>query len=246
VYVLPNLDPGFVQGRTYGSRAGIEMIRMENGGVIKSMHGALKVERDHGRGNVNYQIYGSEGAMESERIGEELLHVYKETDHSCHGTFEHYHPEKFIEPELAMGAQTHGGSDFYPTHFFIQKILGRPEGDEWAIDVYTAVNMGICGILANRSAVMGGMTVPVPDLRDPAQRDLYRNDTTIDAQPFDPADPLNFGPNPNIPDAVYDRIREIWLHGNPFDANFKNIATDEVISAEEGTVVGSDYYANHK
>ena len=249
-FVLPNLDKGFVQGRTYGSRAGIEMIRMENGGVIKSMHGALKIERDHGRGNVNFQIFGSEGAIESERVGEELLHVYKETDHSCHGTFEHYHPEKFIEPELAMGAQTHGGSDFYPTHFFIQKILGRPEG-EWAIDVYQAVDMGICGILANRSAVMGGTTIPVPDLRDPAQRELYRNDTTIDAQPFDPADPLNFGPNPNIPDEVYENVRHIWLHGNAFDANFKTrqAVLDQVRATtptEEAAVTQSTFYTEHQ
>ena len=42
--------------------------------------------------------------------------------------------EKFIEKEMASREGGHGGSDFYATHFFVQKILGRPQG-EWAIGI---------------------------------------------------------------------------------------------------------------
>lgn len=36
--------------------------------------------------------------------------------------------------------------------------------------------MGICGLLAYRSALNGNIPVRVPDLRDPKERDAYRND----------------------------------------------------------------------
>lgn len=86
-------------------------------------------------------------------------------------------PEKFVSAELAKnsGVATHGGSDFYPTHFFIEKILGHEDG-KWSIDVYQAVDMGICGILAFRSILNGNTPVRVPDLRNRDERDAWRHD----------------------------------------------------------------------
>ena len=37
--------------------------------------------------------------------------------------------------------------------------------------------MFLPGLLAHRSILAGGVPVDIPDLRDPAQRDLWRNDT---------------------------------------------------------------------
>ena len=107
---------------------------------------------------------------------------------------------------------THGGGDFYPTHLFIEKILGKPDG-RWAIDVYQAVDMGICGILAFRSILNGNQPVKVPDLRDPAQRDAYRNDRacTDPKVAGDQLLPCSSYPERVIPDEESEALRARWL-----------------------------------
>ncbi len=211
-FITPPYAYEFALGNKFGGAGGIEMITLENGAVLKSIHGHLKREP----GSVNYEVYGRKGCMESDRLGDEpKLNVYREGDKLCIGEWERYVPEKFVSPDLASHFETHGGSDFYATHFFLQKILGRPEGDEWAIDVYRAVDMGICGLLAYRSILNGGAPVEVPDLRDPAQRDLYRNDTAC-TNPKTAGDqllPCLPGGNREIPDACYEKVRETWLAG---------------------------------
>jgi len=112
------------------------------------------------------------------------------------------------------GVESHGGSDFYPTHFFIEKILGREDG-KWSIDVYSAVNMGICGILAYRSVLAGSQPMEVPDLRDPAQRDKYRNDhaCTTPEVAGDQLLPRSSWGEPEIPDEVYRNMERLWKEG---------------------------------
>ena len=194
----------------------IEMVQMENGALFKSIHGGLKREPS----SINYELYGTKGCMETQRYGEENLNVWKEGDKACQGTLETYIPEKFVEKEMASREGGHGGSDFYATHFFLQKILGRPEG-RWAIDVYQAVSMGICGILAYRSCLNGGAPVDVPDLRDPAQRDAFRNDNACTTPSVAGDQVLPRLPEedtlPAIPDSAYERIRRIWQAGENYE-----------------------------
>ena len=205
----------WVEGLDHGI-AGVEMVQMEGGVLFKSLHGCLIREP----GSINYELYGTKGCMETQRYGEENLNVWKEGDKACQGTLETYIPEKFVEKEMASREGGHGGSDFYATHFFLQKILGRPEG-RWAIDVYQAVSMGICGILAYRSCLNGGVPVDVPDLRDPAQRDAFRNDNacTTPSVAGDQLLPrfLEAADLPEVPDAAYDRIRRMWEAGQPYE-----------------------------
>ena len=191
--------------------AGIEMVTLENGAVMKSVHGDLKREPS----SINYELYCTKGMMESGRLsGTSTFNLYKEGDRRCVGDWEHYEPTPRIAAEAAEKYQSHGGSDFFPTHFFIEKILGRPDG-EWSIDVYKAVDMGICGILAYRSVLAGNISIDVPDLRDKAQRDKYRNDNAC-TNPAVAGDQLlprsSFG-EPDIPDDVYDNVRQLWLDG---------------------------------
>ncbi|MBE6928831.1 MAG: Gfo/Idh/MocA family oxidoreductase [Ruminococcaceae bacterium] len=197
--------------------AGIEMVTMENGAVFKSIHGGLKREP----GSINYELYGKKGCMETQRFGDPYLNVYREGDKTCRGNRESYFPQKFVDAELASLEGGHGGSDFYATHFFIQKILGRESGKKYAIDVYTAVDMGICGILAYRSCLNGGAPVDVPDLRDPAQRDAYRNDNAC-TTPEVAGDQLlprfpGYDEEPEVPQEAYDKIRDLWLAGKNFE-----------------------------
>ena len=202
---------------TLNGTAGIEMVTLDNGAIVKSIHGGLKREPS----SVNYEVYGRKGCMETQRFGTENLNVYIEGERACHGDLETYLPEKFVSPELAAGFGTHGGSDFYATHFFIQRILGRPEGIQYSVDVYTAVDMGICGLLAYRSYLAGGAPVDVPDLRDPAQRDAWRHDNAC-TNPDVAGDQLlpvfpgldELGP---VPDEAYERIRGLWLAGKEYE-----------------------------
>lgn len=192
--------------------AGIEMVTLENGAVMKSIHGDLKREP----GSINYELYCKKGMMESGRLEPaSTLNVYKESERRCVGSWEKYEPEARIAAESASAYQSHGGSDFYPTHFFIERILGRPDG-EWSIDVYDAVNMGICGLLAYRSVLAGNISIDIPDLRDKSQRDRFRNDNacTNPSVAGDQLLPISSYGEPEIPDEVYTKVRELWQKGS--------------------------------
>ena len=56
----------------------------------------------------------------------------------------------------------HGGADIKVARAFTQAVLqGKPS----PIDVYRSIEYSLPGIIANRSAEMGGVPLPVPDLR---------------------------------------------------------------------------------
>ncbi len=186
--------------------AGAMMITLENGAVIKSLHGWLKLEPP----SYNTMIYGKKGMMQSGRYGEKQFNMYVEGDEYCKGEWQHYDPVNEIATDLASKVKGHNGGDFYATHFFIQKILGREEG-KWSIDVYTAINMGICGILGWRSVLHGNKPVVIPDLRDQAVRDLWRNDHAC-ATPEVAGDqllPTTSFPHEPIPASTYEKVRKI-------------------------------------
>jgi predicted dehydrogenase len=201
----------------FGSgKAGMEIVRMENEVLAKSIHGALKREPD----SVNYEVYGTNGCMETQRYGEKKLNVYLENGKVGCGDLETYIPEKFVSPELAGRFDTHGGSDFFPTHFFIQSILGKPEGKQYGIDVYKAVDMTIIGILAFRSCLNGGAPVKVPNLKNPAERDAFRNDNacTTPEVAGDQLLPICKGAEelPKVPPEAYEYIKQLFLEGKEY------------------------------
>ncbi len=194
---------------------GIEMITLENGAIIKSIHGGLKREP----GSINYQIYGTKGMMESARYNDEEFNIYREGAKLCQGEWDKYDPENDIGKEIEIKSGGHGGSDFYTTHFFIEKILGRPDG-EWAIDVYTACDMGLCGLMAWKSVVNGNIPMEVPDFRIRENRDKYRNDNAC-CTPEVAGDqylPTTLYKIPKYSDKVFDDVRKQWL-GEKCDIN---------------------------
>ena len=194
-----------------GGTGGIEMITFDNGAIGKSVHGALKREPV----SYTFEVYGTKGMMESGRWDTADLSCYIEGEKLCKGELKHYKPEKFITPALAEKFASHGGSDFYPTHFFIEKILGKPEGEQYSIDVYHAVDMGICGILAYRSILNGNQPMRVPNLRNPEERDAWRNDhaCTNPAIAGDQLLPVCRDGDPVVPDEVYARCRALFEAG---------------------------------
>ena len=210
-------------GNLSGHDAGIEIVTLDNGAIARSVHGELKREP----GSVNYKIYATKGSYESELFQPSYkpenapseIHVYREGEKACVGTNETYVPDLSVfAGEYAKNEQGHGGSDFFATHYFIQKILGRPDGLKYSIDVYTAVDMGIIGILAYRSALEGGKPYEVPNLRNREERDAWRNDIRCtNPKIASGSDLLPCAPEGNqvFSQEVYDHVRQLWLDGKP-------------------------------
>lgn len=168
------MEPFRKVGSATGHTNGIEMIKLENGAIIESIHGGLKRPKHN-----YYSLYGAKGYLGNLENDDILCYFEDGTLETAgeRGTKEIYTPEAFVSAELrrSIDMESHGGSDFYATHFFIQKILGKPDG-EWAIDVYKAVDMGMCGLMAHRSILNGGQPMEMPDFRKKEDRDRYRND----------------------------------------------------------------------
>ena len=88
-----------------------------------------------------------------------------------------------------------------------------PCKDADVIDVYEALDMFLPGMFAYRSILKGGIPMEIPDLRDPAVRELYRSDTAC-TDPRAAGDmllPTMSTGTPEIDDAVYALMRESWL-----------------------------------
>jgi len=145
------------------------VMRMDNGGVAKSLHGGL-------RGHGNYvRIHCTNGVMENARIGDRnQLRVCMEP----HGKEQAERDEKVYVPdwpeygELAAKAG-HGGGDFWtPFHFANAIRSGEPP----YLDVYRGVCMSIVGVQAWRSAFEDGAPMDVPDFRQEDVRKQFEDD----------------------------------------------------------------------
>lgn len=195
-------------GAKWGS-FGIEMIELENGGIIKSIHGDLY------RDSVWYSVYGAKGRMESRREDEDkegvsTIHVNADSYSGEYGKLDvkTYQPtDELSEKGKEFG---HGGSDFYSMYHFVEKIRGNENAD--IIDVYEAMDMFLPGMFAYRSVLQGGVPLAVPNLRDKAVREQWREDTmcTDPKVAGDMLIPAFSKGNPDIPDVVYENIKQLW------------------------------------
>lgn len=206
----------FRAGLVGGGSAGIIMAVLDNGAVLESVSGGLRRQPT----GCNWTVYCEEGFMMSTFLDEDTAYYeyLEEPEYLSTGSWKKYVPANDIEPELAQGLTTHEGTDFYCIHFFVQKILGMPDG-RWSIDIYQALDMAFCGILAHRSVLAGNKPVRIPDFRDPAQREPYRNDHAC-VTPEVAGDQLlarSALEHPRIPDSVFERIKS--LHKAGLNAN---------------------------
>lgn len=188
---------------------GIEMVEMENGGLAKSIHGWLYKD------SIWYSVHGSKGRAETAKrdcrkdgVGRVFVR-YDEAD-GAYDTekFEDYCPER--ENDAQAESFGHGNSDYYIMYNFVRKIQGYEDAD--IIDVYEAMDMCLPGMFAYRSVLNGGIPMDIPNLRDKAVREQYRNDTMC-TDPEVAGDmyipPYSSG-TPDIPDSVYEAVAAKW------------------------------------
>ena len=208
---------GFESGKNerkmrVGSKSGcfgIEMIELENGGIIKSIHGDLY------KNSIWYIIYGSKGRMETAREDfdeESIKRIFVNIDEYSGEYRENkvldYHPKR--EQDGEADEFGHGNSDFYSMYNFIRKIQGYDDAD--IINVYEAMDMFLPGMFAYRSVLQGGIPLEIPNLRDKNVRNLYRNDVacTDIKVAGDQLLPVFSKGNPDIPNSVYEAVKQKW------------------------------------
>lgn len=203
-YETPNLNCQKFGRR--GADGAVILCQMSNGATAKFLPWS-NFKREPGA--IWYSVYGSKGMMETNRWagGTDQLNVYLEGEEQrC------YTPDFPLAEKLAAAGGGHGGSDFYTMHYFLEAILGRPDGAE-SIDVYQGLDMTLPGILGYRSIWESNAALEVPDLRDASLRDKYRNDHWCVAPklagPGQPEWSNHWGPiEPE--DALYEEQRRAW------------------------------------
>ncbi len=232
---VTGFEPDMMNERNLRSGAkagqfGIEMIRLNNGAIIKSIHGGLY------EGSIWYSMYGSKGRMESARESAQnglFNRIYVKADEKSgdyNSQEETYLPEeRDSNPEAKIFG--HGGSDYYAMFNFIEKVKGNKDTN--TIDVYEALDMFLPGMFAYRSILIGGFPVEVPNLRDKAEREKWRNDVacTDPKVAGDQILPVFHKGNVDIPQSAYDSQREKF---------------EENVRKKQSFVAGKSEYENKK
>ena len=206
-FEIPFNDRMYRMGAKAGAMA-VEMVTLENGAVLKSIHGV-----GPSRNSVWYSVYGSKGRLESAREDDSD----KEGVGTLFGNLDSYEGENNDNPKemdtsdsLSKLAEDsgHGGSDFYTMYHFIQAIKGNRNAE--IVDVYEAMDMFLPGHFGYLSAMNNNKSYLIPDLRDKAQRDIWRNDTTctVKEKAGDMYIPSYSKGNPEIPDEVYEALKK--------------------------------------
>ena len=184
----------------------LELITLENGAVIKSLHSLALKREPHA---IWYSLYGEKGMGESSRLEDG---VNKITTYLA-GKFETYVPKPFVDENITKHfSKGHFGGDFYPMYYFIHKILGDDAGEN-SIDVYEALDMWLPGHFAYRSVCNGNASFKIPDMRNPSERAAFKNDTWCTNPKIANGDlaPVYSKGTPDIPMEVYERVRKMYL-----------------------------------
>ena len=147
---------------------------MTDGGALFRFTGCAHMGSPSG-----YRIVGEYGSAETGRtLGGNLNVTYHSwTTPEGKPSSETYAPAWHANGELAEKAG-HGGGDFWTVYNFVEYVLN---GVEPFFDVYRGCCMSAVAILGWRSCLENGKVYAIPDFKDKAQRDAWRDD---DLTPF--------------------------------------------------------------
>ncbi len=215
-----------LKGGSKAGQFGIEMVTLENGGIVKSIHGGLY------KNSIWYSAYGSKGRMECGREIPGTGHIYKlylnrDDEPRAYTTAKSEVIVPVNEIEADVSGFGHGGSDFYSMYHFIERILGNENAD--TIDVYEALDMFLPGMFAYRSILKGGIPMEIPNLRDKSVRDLWRNDTACTSPDVagDMLLPTFSKGTPKIEKSVYENMAKAWDEECKKKDGYRNVALNQ-------------------
>lgn len=191
--------------REHGARSGSaaqEMIELESGAYIKSLHGNLKrpwVTR--------MRLYGTLGTLEVR----DAWHLDLYMENAAKNGFDCTEIREFT-PVPGIPENLRGDSDAMEIWCFLGAIEGNPVALEYGVDVYSALEMSLPGLYAYRSILDGSRPADIPDVRDPAGLEKMRGDNRCTDPKLAAGDDLlpSCGHGEVIqPDSVYEREREL-------------------------------------
>jgi len=198
--------PGYLEGIRSGT-ACPSMIKMSNGGLVRNLMGGTTNDFHAGM-----RFWGTRAGAQ---------HIRNEFQLRIGGSGYGYLLD--VKPELDEVWQFalksgHGGGDFWELYFFAREFLF---GEKAFWDVYRGADVALAGIMAVRSEQLNGQAVRIPDLRDPVERELYRNDNGIAKVDFDPSDIFPAGHETEIAGNFTRVMTELY----PMDFGGLNLAT---------------------
>ena len=162
-------DPSQNLAMNRSDTCAVIICRMNNGAVMKSLHGGL-------RGHGNYvRIHGNRGLMENARHGDKLrLRIWREPWEKRKGepTEIVYTPD-FPSHNREATKSGHSGGDFFTAYHFARAIN---TGEQPYLDVYRGIDMSIAGIQAWRSALSDSVPMEIHDFRQESVRKHFEND----------------------------------------------------------------------
>lgn len=168
VEVAGAVVPSSMSGWTHGLRSdfGVEIVRLNNGALVKSLHGGGCPREPW---SPWYVAYGTEGVIENRRwpdSNEVTLYLDGQGEPKTYTAEFPTHKDQARE-------SGHWGGDWFVMYEFLKSIRSGNKPD---IDVYMALDMTLPGLLAWRSALNGGGFVKVPDMRREDVRKRCEND----------------------------------------------------------------------
>jgi predicted dehydrogenase len=146
------------------------LVRVDSGALIRNLLSFSAVREPS---SAWYCLYGTEGSAETGRWRNEYLtdvNVYHEGDPTA--VYRSYMPVYQNGYEQSSRV-SHAGADFYMILEFLEALR---HNSKMPIDVYRACDYTLPGIQAYRSSLENGKCFEVPDFRQRAVRDRYRND----------------------------------------------------------------------
>ncbi|HET7559748.1 MAG TPA: Gfo/Idh/MocA family oxidoreductase [Limnochordia bacterium] len=140
----------------------LETVRLENGALVKSLHGGPYPREPWQPWTL---LGGTNGCIENDRWLD---------PHQLTRYLDGQGVRRYRAPlaEYAARAQ-HWGADYFVLERFVASVRGEAAPD---FDVYMAADVTLCGHMAWRSVLSGGGWVEVPDFRDEAVRRAWADD----------------------------------------------------------------------
>ncbi len=198
-----------------GARSGsaaIEMMTLTGGAIGTSKHGNLRKQW-----RAYFAVYGTKGTLENDHhVPNIKTKEYKITTmpKECDNIYETIEP-KWGE-EVSSIKREGESPELCALRCFIGAINGDPVAKKYMIDIYQALDMSIPGLLAHKSFLDGNKPIAMPDFRDKAQREKYRNDRacTDPKVAGEQLLPSTAFETVDTPQEVYDRVHERFLKGD--------------------------------